>query len=97
MCGCDISLMRWYRLCVPTFVLRTVKCFSFLVCTLAELKRLLLQLTGELLESGKEVTAARLVGRNIAPNEVIVWVLSQKVVLSSTGVYLSKGITSFVA
>ena len=63
----------------------------FLVCTPAELKWLLLQLTGELLESGKKVTAARLVSRNIAPNEVIVWVLSQKVVLSSIGVYLSEG------
>ena len=56
----------------------------FLVCTPAELKKLLLHLTGELLESKKEVHAARLVGRNVT-HGTAVWVFSQSAVFSSTG------------
>lgn len=49
----------------------------FLVCTQAELKILLLELTTNLLQTNNEVTAARVVGRNMSANRDVVWVLSK--------------------
>ena len=60
----------------------------FLICTQAELKRLLLDLTTVLLQTNNEVTAARVVGRNVATSNRVVWVFSKAVSISSSGEHL---------
>ena len=60
----------------------------FLVCTQAELKILLLDLTTNLLQTNNEVTAARVVGRNLSANRDVVWVLSKSVTINSSGEHL---------
>ena len=62
----------------------------FLVCTQAELKRLLLDLTAGLLRNSSEITAARVVGRNTASDGSMAWVFSKDVSISCSGDYLSE-------
>lgn len=58
------------------------------LCTQAELKILLLELTTNLLQTNNEVTAARVVGRNMSANKDVVWVLSKSVAINSSGEHL---------
>ena len=62
----------------------------FLVCTQAELKRLLLDLTAGLLRNSSEITAARVVGRNTASDGSMVCFFSKDVSISCSGDYLSE-------
>ena len=53
------------------------------------MKRLLLELPTTLLETRNGVSAARVVGRNKTTNDDVVWVLSKKITVSSSGDLLS--------
>ena len=59
----------------------------YLLATDSELRRLLMELTGELLESGNlcKIRAARKVGINIGPDNEQVWVFSPNSVVSTDG------------
>ena len=64
----------------------------FLVTTEAELKRLLMELTGDLLQSDecRHVSAARTIGLNSFPDrEDSVWVFSPEVIIASNGAVLN--------
>ena len=63
----------------------------FLVATEAELKRLLMELTGALLQSDEchHVSAARMIGLNSFPERDSVWVFSPEVIIASNGAVLT--------